>query len=32
MRAPRASNIGSSSSSVLPGYVVLSRTTSWPGW
>ena len=30
-RAPRAWNIGSSSSSVVPGYVVDSRITSWPG-
>ena len=30
-RPPRASSIGSSSSSVVPGYVVDSRMTSWPG-
>src|SRR5438093_2366525 len=29
--APRASKRGSRSSSVVPGYVVDSRTTSWPG-
>ena len=30
-RPPRASNIGASSSCVVPGYVVDSRITSWAG-